>query len=155
MRKAKSGLPWFEFMLAVALISAIALGLAERLAYYQALAEQAELDSLLRNVRAGLRFELVRRLALGQSREDLGQLSPLDFLQTPPRGFQGERSGDLATVLRQLRAGQCVVFKPEQALYYRVAHAAWGQDAAPALWVLRLQPSSAESWVVVARYRAW
>lgn len=132
MRKSLAGIPLSEMAMWV-VIAGIALGVLSRsIASVLELTEKTALEAAVMNMRAGLRLEKARRIALGQSLRDLPQRNPLEFLR--PEGAQGEW----------------------QALSSQVKPLAWVSDPAEPMLAyrpfrsryLKLQPETADKLLV-------
>lgn len=87
------GISRMEFAISVAVICIAATVLLGSALYYEELAEKTEVELTMRNIRAGLRYQVADRMILGR----MGELAALDgsnpvrWLEHPPRNYVGER----------------------------------------------------------------
>lgn len=92
--KLSSGFTWFEFLVAVVLISLLGVVLLDRLALYQEQAEKAAMQQMISNLRSTLRMKIADRLLNGrQDQRALVDDNPMDWLIGKPSNYLGERFG--------------------------------------------------------------
>jgi hypothetical protein len=90
---ADRGVNRLEFSVSVAVIGIAATALLGSALYYEELAEKTEVELTIRNIRAGLRYQVADRMIHGR----MGELAALDgsnpvrWLEHPPRNYVGER----------------------------------------------------------------
>ena len=92
--KSSSGFTWFEFLVAVVLISLLGVVLLDRLALYQEQAEKAAMQQMISNLRSTLRMKIADQLLNGrQDQRALVDDNPMDWLIGKPSNYLGERFG--------------------------------------------------------------
>lgn len=95
---AQAAYSMFEFIVLVVIASVLGIGLAERLSYYQELAEKTVMEATVRNMRSGLlmrRAELLMQENVAETAKLLHQ-NPITWLETPPLNYVGELSAERA-----------------------------------------------------------
>jgi hypothetical protein len=87
------GINRLEFAVSVAVIGIAATVLLGSALYYEELGEKAEVEFTIRNIRAGLRYQVADRMIQGRMSElaVLDGSNPVRWLSYPPRNYVGER----------------------------------------------------------------
>jgi hypothetical protein len=90
--KRNSGFSLFEMVVVICSIVILYMVAEERLNQMPAAAERANFIGVLQQIKTGVSFEMVTRLARGQSGEvrQLEGANPMDFLIEPPSNYRGE-----------------------------------------------------------------
>lgn len=84
-RKGRFGLPLYELGLGM-LVAAIVLGVAAYgLDLFLEFGEKTAVDTMIMNIRSGIRLEKARRIVGGVSLQDLTRQNPLEFLDKSSR----------------------------------------------------------------------
>jgi prepilin-type N-terminal cleavage/methylation domain-containing protein len=97
------GFNLFEFLIAVGVISVIAVLLLDRLLSYQAYAERTAMEVTVVNMRSGLRLRVAEFMTQDRMQE-IGKLvneNPVRWLETPPPNYLGELADPLPKTLEQ------------------------------------------------------
>lgn len=86
------GFTLFEMVVVISSIVILYMVAEERLNEMPAAAERASFFAVLQQIKTGVNFEMVTRLASGQSGEirALEGVNPMDFLIEPPSNYRGE-----------------------------------------------------------------
>jgi hypothetical protein len=84
-RKGRFGLPLYELGLGM-LVAAVVLGVAAYgLDLFLEFGEKTAVDTMVMNIRSGIRLEKARRIVAGSSLQDLTRRNPLEFLDKSSR----------------------------------------------------------------------
>ncbi len=91
--RSERGISRLEFAVAASVVGIAATVLLGYALYYEELAEKTEVELTVRNIRAGLRYQVADRMIQGRTAElaafDGG--NPVRWLERPPRNYAGER----------------------------------------------------------------
>lgn len=92
-RGRERGMNLLEFAVSVAVIGVAATVLLGSALYYEELGEKAEVDLTIRNIRAGLRYQVADRMIQGRMNELAASdgSNPVRWLENSPRNYVGER----------------------------------------------------------------
>jgi hypothetical protein len=87
------GINRLEFAVSVAVIGIAATVLLGSALYYEELGEKTEVELTIRNIRAGLRYQVADRMIHGRMSElaALSGSNPVRWIEHPPRNYVGER----------------------------------------------------------------
>ena len=142
-RKGLFGFPLHEIALCV-VVAGIVIGvLAERLDTLLEFSEKSAVETQLMNMRSGLRLEKARRIATGQSLQNLVGCNPLDFLAQHPAG---QNNGKLIASPESLKSGAWFYESKPSVLVYRPTrsrHLKLPQAGADKRLVWKIMPPSA------------
>lgn len=88
--RRRRGFSLLELLAAVILISAFALFLMDRLAFYQEVAEKANVEFTIARLRSALRVQMATLIAQGRMREFplLEQQNPMEWLEERPANYR-------------------------------------------------------------------
>ncbi|MBS1208973.1 MAG: hypothetical protein H6R19_1371 [Proteobacteria bacterium] len=103
MRKGAFGIPLYEIALVVVVAGIVLGALKWRVDYLLEQAEKVAVEVTVMNMRSGLRLEKARRIAIGQSLDDLAGVNPLMFLEAP---LVGECSKKLQETSKTIKSGK-------------------------------------------------
>lgn len=94
----EGGSSWLELALSIAFITVFAAVLLAALKDVQGMAERAEADAVIMNLRSALRLQVAERIVEGRQRELSGfpGANPVAWLEKPPAGYLGESRGSPA-----------------------------------------------------------
>lgn len=90
--KRSKGFTLFEMVVVICSIVILYMIAAQRLRELPAAAERASFYAVLGQVRTGVNFAMITKLAAGRFNElmDLAGTNPMEFLLEPPRNYRGE-----------------------------------------------------------------
>lgn len=91
-RAGRTGFSLIELIVVIVVVSLLAALLANRLAYYQELAEKVVMEQTVQAMRSGLQMNIATLLLNGKEGEipQLSDQNPVRFLVEPPLGYAGE-----------------------------------------------------------------
>lgn len=133
------GISKFEFLIVIVICSVLATVLLTHIDQTRADAEHAEVDLTLRHMRIGLQMAVSELVMAGKDDDvrGLGQRNPFRYLESMPKGYEGERSVPL-------HAGGWVYDPVQSMVLYRPRMPAAFEGRLVLRWQLRARAASTE-----------
>lgn len=92
-QRGQRGRTRLEFAISAAIVAALSGIFLGAVLYYEELGEKAEVELVILHIRSGLRYQIAERMFSGKMHQlaALSTVNPVQWLERPPAGYEGER----------------------------------------------------------------